>query len=836
MRNKLLYLGNNNRNTITITNFFYHMVTNLDFNNIIISDFTNDFARVFKQSDVKKADDLGLRTVGDVLADTRKGACKSMKAKLRTYPDALVGIHNYLNDSYKLPARVTESFTTAELLKQLFKELDELVDRVKAMPFEQNMDGIISRIEDVLKVVKYRYIHNLSDFEIAAELNITSETCRTHHNKFISAIKSGIANTNVVGKLPFTLIFGLSQTIKERFQAILSMYKSGISKDVLADEIGSREEGIIQFFLDMLDASIYSTRNGTFVGEYVVSGITLTRFDADCSILFDMISKEHEHVLGPKIKAYLAKHIKSSGNLKAETLMRMIDSSGQFDIVEKDGVKCYRLKYEFLKNDVARNERILFENRGKYLSRQQMEDEYNRRARLFGMSEKKGDDYFIGATDKITSQNSVWHWIEDGDTGTLDPRPLIRKYVQGKGGAATFGEIRDYLVKNNLFLKDKTVRTYLAAFCKHFRKTDTYTVKTGKTCAGRGDIANEMIVYLRSEAGPVHVSEIAKALGTSHGRICRNIDNHKDVFKTVKKGQCVYVSIQPTFTQSIVKSVKTGSRKEPLHRTYMRNMAIDILKKANGGPLPLKDVADRISSVIANTSFSDTVVYKVFEHDIFKKAVAVGKKSARTVSLNIDVYRQLFEKDADFAEKKVAESSPSKDVPAPYDWNNDYEDLKDAVIAFTKKDPYCQRFDVAKSFDTMNDIMKGNKVSLNPDSYFWLIQELLYKYLTQKTTKIEREFLRDNLAYKYEPFLTNYYYTVRGREIGVEGLATILNVLQKDGLLPARYSDWSSSYTSSLVKKRNRVHASHRDLDSTIKTDILQFLVLYLYTSSLTSI
>lgn len=812
------------------------MANDQDFKSIPISSFENDFARVFKPGDVSKADQLGLKTVGDVLADTRKGACKAMKAKLRTYPNALIEIHNYLNNPCRLPARVDGSYTTADMIKQLLKELDELVVRVKAMPFEQDTNGIVSRIGDVLKVAQFRYLHGLNDYEIATNLGLTSETCRTHHNKFINAIKSGLDNAAVTGKKPFILKFGLSQTLTERLNAVIATCKSGISKSVLVDEIGSKEEGIIQLFLDFLDASIYSSRNGTFRGEYVVSGITPSRFDGDCSVLIDMVSREHEHISAPRIKAYLTKHVKSPGNLKAETLMRMIDSSNQFDIIQKDGVKYYQLKYEFLKNDDTRNERILFENRGKFLSRQQMEDEYNRRARLYGMAEKKGDDYIISGTDRITNQNSVWHWIEEGETSTPDPRTLIKMFVESMGGTAAFIDVRDYLSSKNLFLKDNTVRTYLANFCNHSRKTDTYTVKTGKAVAGRGDIAEEIVKHLRRAARPVIISEIAHALGPSFNRIDRNVKNHKEVFVTSKKGKYVYVSINPTYAHSGIKKVKTGSRKEPRHRTYMRAMAVDILKKANGGPLPLKDVADRISTVIAGTSFSDTVVYKVFDHAIFKKSASADKKSTKTVSLDMDVYRQLYEKDADFAEKKVAESSSSKDVPAQYNWDKNYEDLKDAVIAFTKSDSHCKGFDVGKAFDTMNEIMKGDRASLNPDSYFWLIQELLYKYLTQKTTQMEREFLRDNLAYKYEPFLSNYYHAVTGREIGVDGLATKLNVMQKIGLLPARYSDWSSSYTSSLVEKRNRVHTVRRDFDSTIKSDILQFVVLYLYTASLNSI
>lgn len=68
------------------------MATLSDFNNLQIKDYINDFASVFKTSDIQKAEQLGLTTVGDVLNDTRAGSCKSMKAKLRTCPDALVNI------------------------------------------------------------------------------------------------------------------------------------------------------------------------------------------------------------------------------------------------------------------------------------------------------------------------------------------------------------------------------------------------------------------------------------------------------------------------------------------------------------------------------------------------------------------------------------------------------------------------------------------------------------------------------------------------------------------------------------------------------------------------
>ena len=809
------------------------MVTIADFNNLSISDYLNTFARVFKESDVAKARELGLVTVGDVLKDTRAGSCKSMKSRLRTAPEALVDIHNYLNDPCRLPNTSAGTVSGAEMVKSLLDDLDALLERVRKMPFEQNTDAIVSRNGDVLKVVRYRYLHGLSDLEIKEELGISNETCRLHHNSFIEAIRSGLRGSAVTPCKSFTLVFALSDAFIGRMNDMIMGYRSGIPLKVITEKIGSEDRGILQFFLDLLDAGIYSSYNGTFAGQYVVSGLNTAKFDSSCSVLFDRVGGEHDYVSGARIKVYLTKNVSSPGNAKAETLMTMMDSSGQFDVTERDGLKYYRLKYEYLKSDDARNERILFENRGKFLSKHQMEDEYNRRARLYGMDEKKGADYHLKGTDRIASQNSVWHWLEEGERAVSDPRPLIKKFVEERGGTVTFSEVMDFLSENSISLKEGSVRTYLTEFCERNRAADSYTVKGGPSLSGRGDIAKEVFDYLRKASGLVYISKVAIDLGTTCGRISRTVDRHPDVFETSRKDEHVYISIKPSYSKSTVSMLKPGSRKEPQHRAYMRTMAIDILKKANGGPLPMKDVAERISTVISGMSFSKTVVYKVFEHPIFKKGVSDINRNASTVSLDMEVYRQLFEDNADFAEKEVAESSTPTAGPAEYDWDKNYEDLKDAVIVFTKEDSHCRSFDVAKSFDTMNEIMKGDRASLNPDSYFWLIQELLYKYLTQKTTRMEREFLRDNLAFKYESFLRNYYNKINGIELDVEGLATTLNVLQREGLLPARYSDWSSSYTSSLVNKRNRVHASRRDFDSTIKNDILQFLVLYLYTASL---
>lgn len=810
------------------------MVTINDYDNLRITDFVNVSPCIFKPSDLAKAEQLGLVTVADVLNDMHKGACKSMKAKLRTFQDSLVTAHNYLNCGSSIPERVDDSWTTAEMAVQLFVELDELIDKVDSIPFEGNPSGMISRIRNVAKIAKCRYLHGMTDDAISFEMDKTSESCRTAHVRFTEAVISGLKGGCVKGSSPFVLRFRLSRIFIERINEVISVCTSGTSLEQLTDLLGTNEKGLVQFFLDILDASVYSSRNGTFKGQYILYGFPVTKFDCDSSIFFDIMGREHKPVCG--LQSRLSKILKDPDRRqKAAAIVRMAECSGQFDIVERDGLKYFQMRYQYLKNDDVRNERILFENRSRYLSKAEMEDEYNRRAMLYGMQEKTGEDYHVKSTDRIACQNGRWHWLEEGETAMTDPRPAIKRYVQEQGGTVTFDQVKEFLASENITLKDSTIRTYLTAFCKHSRKAGSYTAKSGGSCSGRGDIVEEIISYLRdaSAADSIYVSKIAGALGTTFARVQRTIDAHAELFVVETRGNKVYVSLSPAYAHSSINVSKPKSRKEPLHRTYMRTMAVDILKKASGGPLPLKELSAKVGAVIAHTSFSDTVIYKVFEHPIFRKGVDESNRNAKTVSLDMDVYRQLFEDNAEYAEEGMAVSTDLAAAEVKeYDWTENYADLKDAVVSFTKDDVHCRHFDVTEAFDEMNKIMMRGRTTLSRDSYFWLIQELLFKYLTQKTTKIEREFLRDNLAFKYEPFLADYYYRATGQPLEEKGLSTRLGILQDEGLLPARYSDWSSSYTTNIVNTRNRVHTSRRDFDSTIRNDILQFVVLYLYTAS----
>lgn len=245
------------------------MLTTNDFKGLRIADFKNTSPSMFKASDLDRAEELGLTTIADVLNDTHKGACKSMKAKMRSFPEAIVTAHNYLNGGFILPEKVDDSWTTAKMIEQLFTEFDTLVDKIEAIPFEGNTAGMVLRIRNILRIAKYRFLHNMTDEEISSELKNTSESCRTGHVKFTDTIKSGLKGEFVKGPAPFVLQFRLSKLFTERINKAILACTPGTSLKLLTDLIGSTKSGIVQFFLDILDANIYSSHNGTFRGKYI---------------------------------------------------------------------------------------------------------------------------------------------------------------------------------------------------------------------------------------------------------------------------------------------------------------------------------------------------------------------------------------------------------------------------------------------------------------------------------------------------------------------------------------------------------------------------------------
>lgn len=801
------------------------MKTISDFPSIRIEDFKTKEPRTFKASDMQKAELLGLDSVQAVLDDQRKGSCKSMKAKLRSYQHGVVDIHNYFYCTPLLPSASTDATSLADDIKSFLGDLDVLLARFKAMPFETDTTSMTQKMETLLKAVKYRYLHNLDDAAVALHCKITKESSRLYHTLFIKKVREAMLMQRTSAENQFVLEFGFNECFKRKLQNLKDSFKSGSTLASMQELLGTRNGGIVSFVLDLLDASVFTGSGSAFVGSYVVAGIGTTGFDQDCMTIFNIMNDRHAPCAD-----FIKELSKRLGDKdKVDTIVTMMQTSGQFAVTEEYGIKSYQLMWQWLKNDDVRYERILFENKGRSMSIAELLAEYNRRAAMVRL--RKRDEFHLSQNDRIVAQNGMWHWVADDENVDIykDPRPFIESYVVGKGGSVTLDDVIAFLESKGIHLTRNTVRAYLTKFCKSRRGSDIFTMLAPSAVNQRGDIAPDIIDFIKSQENQVCVSDIAKALDTSCGRIDRLVDAHPELFvknpsKTRRK---IFVELKPGYDSKpvVVKEIKRV--KEAKHITFIRMTAVDILSKAAGHSMPMKAIFDKVKGVVEEIGIKTNNIYKVFNDEIFIKTSVPGKRD-KDLSLNMPLYDSLYKKDAEYAETPKSVTDVSKE----FDWNDDYEDLKSAVISFVKKDPNVRCFDVAKAFDSMNDIMKGSKASLNKDSYFWLIQELLFKYLTQKTTKVEHEFLRDNLAYRYESFLGNYYADVTGRSLKVEGLSTALAVLQGEGLLPVRYSDWSSSYTTNLVDTRNRVHTSKRDMDSIIKNDILQFLVLYLYTAS----
>lgn len=804
------------------------MKTISDFPSIRIEDFNSKEPRTFKTSDLDRAITLGLVTVQDVLDDTHVGACKAMKAKLKAYPDAILNIHNYFYSTPLLSSGSSDTTTLADDFKSFLKDLELLLERFSSMPFDVDTTSKVNKMETLISAVKYRYLLNLDDASVSVMLKVSDETSRLYHELFIKKVKEAIEGNRTTSQNQFVLEFGFAESFREKLHNLCDFYKSGCTLASIQEILGSQEDGILRFALDLLDASVFTGSGSAFVGSYVVSGFDSSHFDQTCKILFNIMNNHHKPT-ADFIKE-LSKKVKNEN--KVATIITMMQTSKQFVIEKVAGLSTYQLMWQYISNDNDRYERILFENKGCDMSRKALLTEYNKRATLYHMNKRKYKDFHLYQTKNIVSQNGMWHWVEDGENVKIfnDSRPYIESFVVEMGGRITVGEVVKFLEDEGIALKRSSVETYLNNFCRREKAgSDVFIMSDDSAMRQKGDIALEIIGFIKGQGQQVSVSDIASALSTSPSRIGRMINAHPELFvrDSVSGRRNVFITLKPGYDDKpiVLNKIKRTTSK---HYNYIKMSAVDILAKAEGHSMPMKDVFDKVKVWIEGLDISDNNIYKVFKDEIFVKTPIVGGRG-KLLSLDMSVYNSLYKKDASYAE----EVKSDVDTQKVFNWNEDYDELKSAVVEFVKDNPNSSRFNVRDAFDSMNDIMKGTRSSLSPDSYFWLIEELLYNYLHKPTSKIEREFLRDNLAYKYEAFLDNYHYVRCGTKFDIDGLATRIQYLQNEGLLPERYSNWSSPVISDIIKKRNKVHTATRDMDAAIQKDIKSFLVLYLYTASM---
>ena len=589
---------------------------------------------------------------------------------------------------------------------------------------------------------------------------------------------------------------------------------AGMSLREIRQILGNASDGTVEMILKRLGYSLFGPIDSVVYEAYAIpkgSGKDLTPVLRQANdILKDAVAPLRESSLRHSLR-------KEKTGL-VDTTIAIMRHSPQYECSTSDGADYFSLTWKELDGVQKRVERILWENRGKGLEKDEIEKEYLNRLRANHIDDKPKAILFKDSAN-IGGANGLWRWKEkDGVEVVKDCRPYICNYVVDKNAPVTLDEVVSYVRSLGVKLSLNSVKTYLCGCCRHRRKTDDYVLKDVNACSGRGDVTLILAEAIRKSGGALSIKELIDGTGVAYGRVSRCLKGHPEVFEevageSVKRGKTF--RLNPSWDGK-KPCGKNSANRTPAYYDVVRCATVQMLKAAPDKTLPMTELRSRLSGLIPDVICAKrSVLSKLMQR--FDDFEVIGKANHR-VSV------------------RLSRATHAADYTKPaFSLAKDWPSLREQMSALASKYFFMPDSQAKKNADTMLDIM-GSGRSVASDSYFHLMFEMLYGWFAGKLSDRDIEYTRNLLALNYEKFLRKYYESRNGYTLNAPaGLGNVVKALQSEGMLPAqRYGDWKSESLSHIVSARGAVaHPDKRDAKARIEQNIREFLRLYLFTASL---
>lgn len=503
---------------------------------------------------------------------------------------------------------------------------------------------------------------------------------------------------------------------------------------------------------------------------------------------------------------------------------RLIGISGMFVRNNEGDSEMIMLKYKYLRSQLDRIIRILSEMPNNECAKSKLIDEYNRRAKLYGMA--KTDELINEDSDFIEKigRSGLWrlrpsHVAENkGEKKHLSD--IVREYVleQGDQNDIDFKSVVEYVKEfaGNAF-KESSIRTTLNNF-GYVHDNGMY-IYSGQHKLRSVDIIKAVLEILNKVGKPMKRQQLLECLskkfgqGVNYQTFTMAIAKANDLFDEEYIGREVFVTLKEVNLKDLDFTKYAKTTKTPDYHYEIIQTAIDELLREDSHCLLLRELKRRLVKLLP-PNLHDNNIYKVLKKEPLLLQSSIG--NIDYISLDIQRYNRLH-KDAKYC---FGTTSPDA-LESTY--NFDWEKLKSAII---RNYGYVlggasQAYN-AVVLDYMRELMKADDES----NQSWRIFELLNRLFFKPTTNDERELLAFKMVFELENFMRSIC-AIHACDVKEKGFIRIVNYMQEESLLPERYSSHKiNSMIGRICSIRNN-YAHKGNSIQVVSDTIKNFLEFY---------
>lgn len=761
------------------------------------------------------------------------------------------------------PGNAGESYTS--LIKRFIDEVSELYKKCGKKD-----------CADAIRLA-YQYGYDINSIAVnkkktRARIEQWLTERNSKYKSFVWVLKNNILASNVSDML----FYAVSDEFCSAMQNIEQLCKKTPLEASLKTFLGDgADDNVINFILHYLGAKIFDGKvYGTLITErFVIINCELQHLTKKWGAVFNLMRECVKPINKDTLIIHLRKKFKQLPRQVEDVILNIIENSNQFDVKKTDLTTEYSLTWQELLSMQSRIERILYEKK-EAMQRKTIEEEYNRRLRIYGLSDP--EVFNINASKNIHQlhQGGTWIWKEYTNINkTISRTELIRQYV-AKVQKFRMEEIMEYLREIIPDIKERSVKTILTSYCRSTTEgyyidrnckadfSDLHIATTEDILPNLVNIMNKTKEYTYRDLGLIYSDKYKISVPVSKIRTTCNNSNFFIIIKGLSRKVPNKVKINPEWDGCYKPEVKDGKR--GIQAEWKKRVREEMICKLRYSPnyeMASNELCKHIASFVPS-DISNTGVYKIFQDEsIF---IVKEKTSGRgnIIALNIEEwekeYKQhLVDKD-DCATtykyeaynerlKQVQQQQSSRPLynmstKNEDDLNNLYTSMQ-SLISYNLQQLVRDNMGIVDFKDVWSYMIEQMNIREGGvDNAYYRMLNQLYGYMFGSTTRNDRYFLWVEIRLNYEPYLKKLLslrgfpvVKIKGENKGKEmQLKDLINQCQENNILPKKEVDcFVSKCISHILTTRNfKGHnAENTPNDTIIVQNIQKVLILYLYTT-----
>ncbi len=317
-----------------------------------------------------------------------------------------------------------------------------------------------------------------------------------------------------------------------------------------------------------------------------------------------------------------------------DVTVEIIKHSFLFEAKEVDGTLLFGLKWENLSSVSSRLSRILFEI-GTVTHYTKVYEEYNRRAKLFGLQEEIIDEKFSTRSHpyiKTQGKTGYWFFDKENDSALSETSKtqlqVVQDYVVQSGGIVKEEETIAFLESLGYSINPKTIKAYLKRICKESKEQrGSYVYKEWVDRfpemdfghSRNNDASSVMPIILKElvkNNGVARISDLIQAYQKATGKSIRDnaiqqiINRWPDQIIQRYQGRNKYIVLAVSPEEALSLDSEFFKAKEPDYYTQIRKRIIHLLNGQDGKCMKLSLLVQDVSSLVPSGRHRN-VIYKI---------------------------------------------------------------------------------------------------------------------------------------------------------------------------------------------------------------------------------